>query len=313
MPFQLYISRPLVALFVMLVLLLEITKPPFNKWVCDASFISWASYLRILAMVGIMSLSTMAFDGYLIQKIQSIDFSAKEALVDVGSSLGKDQGSWMLLCFIYFIGYVGSIARVQRLACFSLLGSGLAGLIAHLLKFAILRARPDQFLGPYSFFNFFTSHDSYSSFQSFPSGDVAVVAGAAGYLFLVTKARGAGWLFLILPIVTAISRIDLNRHWPSDTLFAMGLGLVVGMFLRDYELGRNVTASIVSQIRSDPVSFIQRSSRECDEGPNRAPGLDEQAFNVSSGNDGNCAVLTEAKTSEVPKGRRSNVLTGSRS
>ena len=235
MPFDFTVPKPLLGTLFMVILVLEVSKPSLSKWRAVCGSIPWARRIGVLAMVFMGSLAIVPFDEYLLRTIQTVNFPGKQGLVQAGSLLGTKHGMWIVLYVGYFITYFGGMVRQRRIAFLALLGSGLTGLTAHLVKFATMRARPDQALGAYSFFNPFANVGSYGPFQSFPSGDVAVVSGAAGYLFLATKIPGAAWLFMLLPIVTALSRIDLNRHWPSDTLFSTGLGLVIGLCLRDYE------------------------------------------------------------------------------
>ncbi len=237
MPFEFNVPKSLLGMLFTIILLVEIRKPYLSAWRGVFTTIPWARYLGLLVIVTIASLSFLPLDELLLQAIQSIKFPGKEALVEAGEILGTERGLWTLLYVGYLIAYFADTVRQRRIAFHALLGSVVTGLSVHCLKFAIMRARPYEGSGAYSFFHSLESVNSYGPFQSFPSGDVAVVAGAAIYLFLVTKTRAAAWLFLLLPIVTAFSRIELNRHWPSDTFFAIGLALVIGLCLRDYERG----------------------------------------------------------------------------
>jgi membrane-associated phospholipid phosphatase len=117
----------------------------------------------------------------------------------------------------------------------ALLSSFVTALIVTVFKFLSLRARPYAEFGPFSFFNFHGLTQDARAFQSFPSGDVGVVAGAAAYLFFTTKNRFSGVLIFLLPLCTAFARMSANKHWPSDTLFAIGLGLIAAKFVRDYK------------------------------------------------------------------------------
>ena len=235
MPFEFNVPKSLLGMLFTITLLVEIRKPYLSAWRGIFKTIPWGRYLGLLVIMSIVSLSFLPFDESLLMTIQSVKFPGKDGLVDAGEILGPESGLWVLLYVAYFTAYFVGVVRPRRILFHALLGSVLTGLTAHLLKFAIMRARPDAGLGCYSFFHSITPLKSYGPFQSFPSGDVAVVAGAAVYLFLVAKTRGTAWGLLLLPIVTAVSRIDLNRHWPSDTFFSLGLGLVIGLCLRSFE------------------------------------------------------------------------------
>jgi membrane-associated phospholipid phosphatase len=101
------------------------------------------------------------------------------------------------------------------------------------LKMIFLRARPDTGVGPFVFFHWSALASDTRPYESFPSGDVAIVAGAAAVFFFKTRAPWR-WLWLILPLCTAYSRVLLNRHWPADTLASLGLGLWVAFCLSGY-------------------------------------------------------------------------------
>lgn len=84
-----------------------------------------------------------------------------------------------------------------------------------LLKNFFMRVRPDL------------SFDSYS----FPSGH-ATIAFAAAYIFSKQR-RYFAWFFYVLAILTAISRIYLGRHYPSDVLAGAATGIFIGFLTYD--------------------------------------------------------------------------------
>ncbi|MFA7001384.1 MAG: phosphatase PAP2 family protein, partial [Candidatus Omnitrophota bacterium] len=103
------------------------------------------------------------------------------------------------------------------------------------LKLVFLRARPVTGEGPLSFFNLEGWGRKANLFYSLPSGDVAVVAGAAAYLFYRVKNTALRALLMLLPVLTAFSRVYKSKHWPSDTAFAVGLALLAALFVVHYE------------------------------------------------------------------------------
>ena len=76
---------------------------------------------------------------------------------------------------------------------------------------------PRQGFGPMSFFNHAAYAVDKGMFLSLPSGDVAIVAGAAVSLSFSLNSRRLLFFLLLVPFMTAFSRVSLNRHWPSDT------------------------------------------------------------------------------------------------
>lgn len=234
---DIYVPKYALGILLAIVVLFEIRRSSFPKWVFNHASAQWVSYLKILMGTAALSIAVMAIDGPLLARIQSFENPAKETLANLGRFFGRSHGTWTLLAFIFLAGYISRKPFLQRMAFFALLSSCVTGLIGHILKFIFLRARPYKDLGPYKFFDLHGFIDHSRAFQSFPSGDVAVAAGAAGYLFMRIQNPILKITVLILPFLTALSRVDLNRHWPSDTLFSIGLGLTIGMFLRDHERG----------------------------------------------------------------------------
>ena len=86
------------------------------------------------------------------------------------------------------------------------------GVLAVGLQFAILRARPDHVR---------LVLDA-PDFPSFPSGHAAMAFALATFLSLVRGRAATGWL--VVAVLTALSRVYLGHHFPSDVL----VGSVVG-------------------------------------------------------------------------------------
>jgi len=63
-------------------------------------------------------------------------------------------------------------------------------------------------------------------FQSFPSGDVTVAAGLATVLFILLERGGARYLLFAIPLFSAAGRIGNARHYPSDCLAGLALGIL---------------------------------------------------------------------------------------
>jgi membrane-associated phospholipid phosphatase len=115
----------------------------------------------------------------------------------------------------------------------AIVSSTFASIVCNASKYIFLRARPNGNQGPFSFFNFEAFSGGGGTYYSFPSGDVVVVAGAAYFLMLQTKNKILRTVLFLLPITTALARMDANKHWPSDTLLSLGLGLVSALFVRN--------------------------------------------------------------------------------
>lgn len=146
---------------------------------------------------------------------------------------------WQILISLYVVGALFRLETWRKTVFSALVANALTAVFSIVLKFTLMRARPDQ-PDPFSFFNL-NALKNQTAFQSFPSGDVAIVAGASGYFFFAVKNHFVKFLLLLIPFTTAYSRISVNRHWPTDTLFSVGLGFLVSYWVKSHQ------ASISSQ------------------------------------------------------------------
>ncbi len=174
-------------------------------------------------------------DPFVLKAIQSLDSPAAQSLVEIGSILGRGTNLWFFLGLGYGLTYWTQQKTARRILFETLLGSALTGGLAYLLKFFFLRARPYGDLGAYSFFHLEGLLRDVRTFHSLPSGDVAIVAGAASYLFYHFKKNPWRWLLFLFPLSTAFARVSLNRHWPLDTVASLVLSLFVAQVICGYQ------------------------------------------------------------------------------
>ena len=176
----------------------------------------------LLVLAGLVLL-----DPRLLKFFHSLEGPAPALLAGWGSAMGKNHYFWTALIAFYFLSYLFVRRGVPGVAFGIIFSAAVSGTVAHGLKYVFLRARPDSNFGAYHFLNWDGLLQDKRMFQSFPSGDVALVAGAAGFLFFSVKNRVLRWGALLLPFATALGRMDLNRHWPSDTFASILIGLVI--------------------------------------------------------------------------------------
>lgn len=124
-----------------------------------------------------------------------------------------------------------------------LLSSGLAGLVAEVLKVVFRRERPIETGGWYRFRSVFERTFDGSGL-GLPSGHAAVAFGAAFALALMFPRLT--WLFLLMAIACGIGRILAGAHFLSDVyvsiLLAYGLArAVAALDLRNNE-GRPIAS-----------------------------------------------------------------------
>lgn len=195
----------------------------------------------IAVRVAIVFLLIFLFDGFLLSSIQSVQHPVGVKLIRLGGAIGQNVQFWMFLIAAYAITKLIRRRLWSQLVLGSMFSAALTGLLCNVFKIVGLRSRPQAGQGSMSFFNLEGYLEHKGLFMSFASGDVALVAGAAGFLFHFVKDPCLRVCIVIAPLLTSASRIYLNRHWPSDTLLSLALGLVVGYYL--YRAHRSVTTN----------------------------------------------------------------------
>ena len=219
-------------LVVFLILLFEFRDAYFKGFKTYLKSFSLRPYTVLIGLMLVVTGLVMTIDSTLLHLIQAQNASFVRWMVACGSFLGKH--SWLILIGLYLITFLSRVKSWRKVIFSALFANFLTGVFSVFFKFTVLRARPYSGFGPFSFFNLNGLLKDRGIFQSFPSGDVAVVVGAAAYFFYTVRNRYAKLIFLLLPIMTALARVSLNRHWPSDTLFSIGLGLIAAQFVWNY-------------------------------------------------------------------------------
>ena len=123
--------------------------------------------------------------------------------------------------------------KSQDAAFTSLESLFLAGGISYGLKYAFGRGRPDEHFAP-------THFEPFSGLSSFPSGHTttafAIIVPWAVY-YRTPLARA----LLLLPLGTALARLDRDKHWATDVIAGGTIGTLTAVFLarRHQGVGRS--------------------------------------------------------------------------
>lgn len=217
-------AKAAIPVFLVLIAVQEWRKGYFQNFRLYFKTLDLRPYRRITAAFLLLFLFAFSKDPLILAKAQSFQGPFWAAVLLIGRNVGENVKFWYFLILFYWLTRALRSAKGASTAFSMLLSSGLAGLCAHLFKFLFMRARPYAETGPYSLFNHHEILHASRAHQSLPSGDVALVAGAAGYLFFSVSNPFLRVLILLFPLVNAYARVNLNRHWPSDTVAAMMLG-----------------------------------------------------------------------------------------
>ncbi len=231
-------------LMVAAVILNEIRLGFFKNFFKPLAGISPKTALLFFAPAAALIAGLFFIDPWLVTHIQKFTHSY-ESVVTFGRTIGKNTYFWHTLLILYVIPLVLRKPELRRYAFGILASSAFTAVIITLLKFVFLRARPTANVGSLSFFNWDGLTKDVSEFQGFPSGDVSLVAGASLYLFFMVRNHFIRWVFLLLPLTTAMARIHLNRHWPSDTLASILIAVFIGLWME-----RHSRAAAGQKVRS---------------------------------------------------------------
>jgi membrane-associated phospholipid phosphatase len=216
-----------------IILFLEIRRGFLTRFPDYWKSVNPLKYLLLILGACAFGLLLLPFDPYLIQEVQEINHPVALQLIEVGKWLGKGNGAWGI-GVILFLGFWAIRKRDWQLLAFgSLVTGALNGLVVHIIKFLVARARPLVDEGHLHFFDYKSLLEETGRYMSFPSGDVSTTAGVAVFFFLWLSKRYS-WVFLVFPALTMLSRMQLDKHWPSDTLTALLLSFISGTFVLNY-------------------------------------------------------------------------------
>jgi membrane-associated phospholipid phosphatase len=141
------------------------------------------------------------------------------------SDFGNAFGNKLYVYPALVAGTLGGLAvhskGLTRVSWRALEATALAGASVEIVKTAVGRRRPN--VSPEDAFTFrgFTLKDN-----SFPSGHTAIAFALATSLSRETGDRWSDAGFYTLATLTALSRVNDDRHWLSDTVFGAAFGIV---------------------------------------------------------------------------------------
>ena len=195
---------------------------------------------QIMPLAGVIALLTIVLH-FFDEAISRFATSKNSFFIEIlrSSTNGAKAIYWLIFC-VLVIGVclaafkMSKSMRLRRLCerAFEWAGVTVASLIAasipvEILKVMIGRARPEEIdaLGSFSFAPFAMVY----VYESFPSGH-AMTAGvlAITCAYYLPRYR---WLFLILFMLLALSRIFVGAHYPTDVLVGFSLGAITASFL----------------------------------------------------------------------------------
>lgn len=127
-----------------------------------------------------------------------------------------------VLILLLGAGFLLRSARFRRMAIAAVVAAAVAGILANIPRGGLARPRPST-EAPDRFYWLEFDHD----YQSFPSAHAATSLATAG--FLVVALPPAGVVFTAWAGAVCWSRMENDRHYPSDILAGACFGLLCGL------------------------------------------------------------------------------------
>ena len=139
--------------------------------------------------------------------------------IRITNRLGGGMNPAMVVLFFYLAGVAYSAPRWRQYALQMTLAGAGAGLFAQVIKYAVGRARPELWLGPFQ--------HARASATSFPSGHTVGAFALAGILLFTSPSRALRAVAVVVAAGVGLSRILAFRHWTSDVVASAAIGLIV--------------------------------------------------------------------------------------
>lgn len=217
------------------VMIFEISCGFLNDFSAYSKKIPKNQYRKILMLASTAAFLLLFLDEPLLNLVQRIpENSLAASLIQFGAYWGKNVYVWGFFSLLYLAAFLLRKKSFQKIALGVLISSGLTSLCVQMVKYAFARARPLTDLGSFAFFNYAAVwKKGGGAYLSFSSGDVAISAGAMALLFLAVK-NPSRYLFLGIALLTCLSRIYLDKHWPSDVTFSFILSFLFADFVWGY-------------------------------------------------------------------------------
>jgi hypothetical protein len=166
---------------------------------------------RMMVVAGLLFAGALMGD----QEFQEEAQEGRDGLTNSAARMGNTFGDWRSIVPALTAGYVaGDIAgsnAVKRTAVQAGAAAALATALAGGLKYAVGRTRPNAASTSLDFRPF-------SGASSFPSGHTAVAFALATAVADQTRDGWSDYVLYGAATLTALARVNDNKHWASDVL-----------------------------------------------------------------------------------------------
>jgi membrane-associated phospholipid phosphatase len=193
---------------------IPLTAPAQAHFVPSAEPAKQSSHLvsrRVITVAGLLFAGALMGDQEFQEEVQE----GRDGLTNSVARMGNTFGDWRFIVpaitTAYVAGEIAGSGPVKRTAVQAGAAAVLATALAGGLKYAMGRARPYAASTSFDFRPF-------SGASSFPSGHTAVAFALATAVADQTRDGWSDYALYGAATLTALARINDNRHWASDVL-----------------------------------------------------------------------------------------------
>jgi len=179
-----------------------------SKWDND----DWTNF----GLTGGLAFTAYMFDHDVISWMKNNRSDGTNTISDFFEPLGRSSSfmPFSLVIGTYGIGALTQSYRLKKTSLLALESFAVSGFFVQALKFSINRARP-----------YYGSH-------SFPSGhSAAVFAVASVFAYEYKDKIWLGTALYVAATLTALSRVNDLRHYPSDVIIGSAMGYFMGRYI----------------------------------------------------------------------------------
>jgi len=224
----------------------------FVRWAYQDVYHLFREHTPTLALLGVGGAGFVALSAQVdeegLDEVQKV-FSGDELYLDVTNELGTPLVLGAPIA-AFAVGLASGNHRLSDAAYTTAESILYSSFITLMLKNVVGRSRPEEREGAKQFHPF-------SGNTSMPSGH-ATIAFALLTPWVYYYPHPAAYGLFVLGLGTAVSRVALDRHWPSDVIIGGGIGFLMATYLSKRHLSeaRHGSAFHVTPLLSPSVAGV---------------------------------------------------------